>query len=401
VKTNILILVENLPVPFDRRVWMEAMTLQNTGHQVFIICPNSKRHPSLKEKIDGIYIFRYPVLLEGRSSFGTLVEYAWAILAMSGIALALSLRRKFAIVQVCNPPDILFMTTWAPRLLHRAKLIFDQHDINPELWESKGHSMKDLFGRLLLWAEQATYRQASIVISTNESYREIAIKRGRKRIQDVFVVRSAPMRSFAVETLPVTRSSEHANTVVYIGTMGSQEGIDILLHAVKILIAEYDRSGIRLDLIGDGPERRHLEALSAELELSKNVTFHGRVSDDELRRIALRADVAVNPDRPSKMNNLSSMNKIVEYMALGRPIVQFACREGEKTALDASMSVHESDPNSLAKELSDLLANKIQRYNMSVFGLRRFKEVLAWQHQESELLSAYCSALSGQQKKSY
>ncbi len=394
MKKNVLILVENLPVPFDRRVWMEATTLQNHGYQVFIICPNSKRHPSLREEIDGIRIFRYPALIEGRSSFGTLVEYAWAICAMSAISLALSCRRSFAVVQVCNPPDILFMATWAPRLIRRAKLIFDQHDINPELWESKGHSTTDTFGRLLLWAERATYRRATRVISTNESYKQIAIRRGKKLPEDVFVVRSAPKGSFGIETLPVTRPSAIANTIVYIGTMGHQEGIDILLHAVKLLITKFNRVGVQLDLIGDGPERRHLEALSTELELTQNVIFHGRVSDDELRKIVPAADIAVNPDRPSKMNDLSSMNKIVEYMALGRPIVQFACVEGEKTALEASMNVRGSDPESLAQELSDLLLNETLRNHMSQYGLQRFKEILAWEHQESILIAAYLSAVS-------
>ena len=389
MKKNILILVENLPVPFDRRVWMEATTLQENGYQVFIICPNSKRHASLREEIDGIRIFRYPALIEGRSSFGTLIEYAWAIFAMSAISLALSCRRSFAVVQVCNPPDILFMATWAPRLLRRAKLIFDQHDINPELWESKGHSMSDMFGRLLLWAERATYRRAATVISTNESYKQIAMQRGKKLSEDVFVVRSAPKSSFGTKTLPVTRPSATANTIVYIGTMGHQEGIDILLDAVKLLITKFDRTGVQLDLIGDGPERRHLESLSSELGLTQNVTFHGRVSDGELQKIVLEADIAVNPDRPSKMNDLSSMNKIVEYMALGRPIVQFACVEGEKTALEASVNVRGSDPESLAEKLSELLSNESQRYTMSEYGLRRFSTTLAWEWQESALLAAY------------
>lgn len=401
MKQNVLILVENLPVPFDRRVWMEAITLQENGYQVHVICPNSKNHPALKEVIEGIHIYRYPALIEGRTSVGTLLEYGWAIFAMGFISFYLSCKKSFSVVQVCNPPDILFMATWAPRLFRRAKLIFDQHDINPELWESKGHSTNDFFGRLLLWAEQATYRRASKVISTNESYREIAIQRGRKSPQDIFIVRSAPKRSFAIETLPITRPSEQANTIVYIGTMGQQEGIDILLYALKILVTEYGRICIQLDLIGDGPERRHLEALSTKLELSKNLTFHGRVSDDELRSIVLEADVAVNPDRPSKMNDLSSMNKIVEYMALGRPIVQFACIEGEKTAMQASMSVRGSDPNSLAKVLSGLLENELQRYNMSVFGLNRFKDVLAWEHQRSKLISAYSSALSSKHEMNY
>lgn len=373
---------------------MEANTLQSNGYQVHIICPNSKKYPLLREEIDGIRIYRYPSLIEGRSSLGTLVEYGWAILAIGLISLLLSATRKFAVVQVCNPPDILFMATWAPRFFWRAKLIFDQHDINPELWESKGHSMNDLFGKLLLWAERATYRRADVVISTNESYKEIAIKRGGKPAEDVFVVRSAPKRSFAVVDLPATRPADEAKKVVYIGTMGHQEGIDILLNAIRLLISTHNLKDIQLDLIGDGPERRNLEDLSLALGLERNVTFHGRVSDADLRRIVLDADVAVNPDRPSKMNDLSSMNKIVEYMALGRPIVQFECVEGERTALEASIGVPGSDAHSLAKVLSQLLWNQKKRIEMSQFGLQRFQDSLAWEYQESNLLVSYQYALS-------
>jgi glycosyltransferase involved in cell wall biosynthesis len=389
VKPNVLIYVENLAVPFDRRVWMEANTLQRNGYQVHIICPRSKQHPRFKEEIDGIRIYRYPPFIEGRTSLGTLLEYAWAIFAMGVIAFLLSCSRKFKIVHVCNPPDILFIAAWAPRSIWKAKLIFDQHDINPELWESKGHSKSDFFGKLLMSAERATYRRAITVISTNESYKEIAINRGGKSPKDVFVVRSAPKNSFAVDLLPITRSAQDAHKIVYIGTMGHQEGIDILVKSINILVKKMNRTFIQLDLIGDGPERRYLENLATELGVNHHIKFHGRVSDDDLRTIVLDADIAVNPDRPSKMNDLSSMNKIVEYMALGRPIVQFACVEGERTALEAAISVRIASEDMLAESLSELLEDENARSYMSIYGLERFKSALSWEFQESQLISAY------------
>lgn len=393
MKLNVLIFVENLAVPFDRRVWMEANTLQSDGYQVHIICPRSKQHSRFKEEIFGIRIYRYPQFIEGRGSFGTLFEYAWAIFAMGVIAFLLSCSRKFKLVHVCNPPDILFVAACAPQLIWKAKLIFDQHDINPELWESKGHSRSDFLGRLLLMAERATYRRAKIVISTNESYREIAISRGGKSPNEVFVVRSAPEESFAVELLPETRSAQDAHKIVYIGTMGHQEGIDTLIKSISVLVKKMNRTYIQLDLIGDGPERRHLEKLAIDLGVSNQIKFHGRVPDDDLRAIVLNADIAVNPDRPSKMNELSSMNKIVEYMALGRPIVQFASLEGERTALEAAISVQGANEEMLAISLSELLDNKNARSYMSIYGLDRFKSALSWEHQESQLILAYSMAL--------
>lgn len=388
-RQHVLILVENLPVPFDRRVWMEATTLQESGYQVHVVCPTSERHPEHREILEGVRIYRYPLGIEGRTSIGTLVEYVWALLCMTWHVFKVSVRFPIKVVHVCNPPDLLFMATWPARVLRRAKTIFDQHDLCPELWEAKGHSLTGFYARALLKAESATYKWANVVISTNESYKQIATTRGKKDSNKVFVVRSAPRKQFAVEALSQTRSAQDACHIVYVGTMGAQEGIDLLLEAIRILVHDKGHTNYRCDIIGGGPEREAMKALSTSLGLSDFVTFHGRVPDEEMRSIIMNADVGVNPDRPSTMNSLSSMNKIVEYMALGVPMVQFDCVEGKRTALESSWYVTEPTSEALAEELRNLLNDSVSRERMRAFGFARFNEELCWEAQYPNLLAAY------------
>jgi glycosyltransferase involved in cell wall biosynthesis len=388
-KKHVLILVENLPVPFDRRVWMEATTLQEAGYQVHVVCPTSDRHPESREVLEGVKIRRYPLGIEGRSSLGTLVEYLWALLCMTWHVFAVSLRHPIKVVHVCNPPDLLFLATWPARLIRRAKTIFDQHDLCPELWEVKGHSLTGFYARALLKAEAATYRWADVVISTNESYKHIATTRGKKKSEDVFVVRSAPRKSFATLELMSTRPAHEAHRIAYVGTMGAQEGIDILLDAIKHLITEKGHTQLLCDIIGGGPERDALIELSRFLGLDNFVTFHGRVSDEDMRALIMNADIGVNPDRPSTMNSLSSMNKIVEYMALGVPMVQFDCVEGKRTALESSRYVTEPTAAGLAQAIHDLLGDAQSREQMRTFGLQRFNDVLCWEAQYPNLMFAY------------
>ena len=393
-KQHILILVENLPVPFDRRVWMEATTLQQAGYQVHVICPKSVMHLEARHTLNGVRIYRYAQGIEGRSAATTLAEYAWAILRMTFLVMMVSLRFPVNVVHVCNPPDILFLATWPARLFRRSKMIFDQHDVCPELWEAKGNSRGSIYGRALLKAESLTYRFADVVISTNQSYKDIAVLRGGKSEKKVFVVRSAPKREFAIQVLPETRDSDSAKKIAYIGTMGAQEGIDILLESIRLLISDFGVYDIHLDLIGGGPELQALKTMAIKLNLNNNVTFHGRVSDEELRNIVCNADIGVNPDRPSQMNNISSMNKIVEYMALGLPIVQFDCIEGKRTALHSSKYVNDPEPRALAKELDSLLKDEFSRDQMRSSGHGRFLSHLAWENQVDSLLIAYKVALT-------
>lgn len=392
-QVHALILVQNLPVPFDRRVWMEATTLQRAGYEVTVICPNSRMHPKFREVIDGVDIYRFPLPFEGKGVWGAVWEYCLSLSLMTFLATWVALRKSVDIVHICNPPDLLFLCALPVRCIRKSKLIFDQHDLGPELWEAKGHNISGLVGRCISLAEWATFKSAHVVISTNESYRDIATSRGRKARDRVFIVRSAPRRAFAIPQPVPARVINSRVNLVYLGTMGNQEGIDILLEAMSLIRDHLSKVQVHLDLIGDGPERPLLENKVKDLRLGESCHFLGRVPDSQLRAVVSNADIAINPDRPSKMNDLSSMNKIVEYMALGTPIIQFPCIEGERTALDAAVLASPANAESLANSVTTLINNVELRQRMKTAGWSRFKEELCWETQEQMLLAAYRSCL--------
>lgn len=387
-KKRVLMLVQNLPVPFDRRVWLEASTLRDEGYLVSIFCPAASTYPKLRETVEGIEVYRFPLPWEGRGKVGIILEYIWSVICLFSMTTLLSLRRRVHVVHFCNPPDLLFLCALPAKMIWRSKLIFDQHDLCPEVWETKSQSSSSLILNLLKFFEQASYKISDIVISTNESYKKLAISRGGKDESSVFVVRSAPKKSFMNDMPSPARDCREKLQLVYLGTMGSQEGIDLLLEALQILKNRNIHLEINLDLIGDGTERRNLENKSQLLRLEQIAHFHGRVSDSVLRDLVSSADIALNPDRPSVFNSLSSMNKIVEYMALGVPIVQFHSLEGEYTARDASMYVYEPTPDALATAIDTLRLSQSMRQEMKVFAVTRFQE-LCWEKQAAQLVRLY------------
>jgi len=391
-KNHVLILVQNLPVPFDRRVWLEASTLRDEGYLVSIICPASSAYPRLRETVERIHIYRFPLCWEGRGTVGIVLEYVWSLFFIFSMTTLLSLRRRVDAVHFCNPPDLLFLCALPAKWIWRSKLIFDQHDLCPEVWETKSQGSNTKILKLLKFFERASYKISDIVISTNESYKNIAVSRGGKDESSVFIVRSAPRKEFMNKVVLPARDCIDSVRLVYLGTMGSQEGIELLLDAVRILRNICPNLEIRLDLVGAGPEFNSLKQLAKELSLEKESIFHGRVSDEELRRIISSADIAVNPDRPSPFNSLSSMNKIIEYMALGVPIVQFDSKEGAYTSANSSVYVEEASSLALAKALNDVRIDKAKRVSMQSSGLSRFEE-LCWENQERSLLLAYASLL--------
>lgn len=391
---HVLMLVQNLPVPFDRRVWLEANTLRDEGCLVSIICPATSTYSKSREKINGIDIIRFPLPWEGQSKIGIILEYIWSILWIFSLTTMISIRKRVHVVHFCNPPDLLFICALPAKFIWRSRMLYDQHDLCPEVWQTKNNNSGILILKLLRFFERATYKIADIVIATNDSYKNIAITRGRKSESSVFVVRSAPSLSFMNADPSQARDCLRDVRLVYLGTMGSQEGIDLLLSATQILKDRNTQLQIRLDLIGDGPERRNLEQQAIRLGLDDITFFHGRVSDSALRDLIMSADIAINPDRPSLFNSLSSMNKIVEYLALGVPIVQFHSIEGEVTAGAASVYVMDPNPMALANAINDLWQSPIQRQKMKNFSLSRFKEI-SWEKQAQELTAAYRNLLKG------
>jgi glycosyltransferase involved in cell wall biosynthesis len=385
---KVLIIVENLPVPFDTRVWKEASALRDAGYQVTVLCPKGKAYRRTYELLDGVHIYRHPMPREGNSAMGYVVEYGCALLWEFLFSWWIFFRRGFSVIQGCNPPDDIFLIA-LPFKLFGVKYIFDHHDVNPELYLSK-YEERDVFYKAQVWFERLTFRFSDVVMSTNNSYREIAIGRGGRDPEDVFVVRNGPdLRTF--KAVPPDPSLKYGKRylVGYVGVMSSQEGLDILLEVAEH-IRSIGRDDVQFTCVGGGPGLAELKRLAREKRLEDMFNFTGRVSDVDLLRILSTADVCVNPDRPCPMNDMSTMIKIMEYMALGKPIVQFDMKEGKVSAQEASLyCAHENGVAEFASKILWLLDRPEERQRMGEFGRRRVNEELAWEYSVDNLLAAY------------
>ena len=392
-KRSVLIIVENLPSPFDRRVWQEASSLKDAGYKVSIICPTGVGYEKRFEIIDDIYIYRHPIPIEASNAFGYLVEYSSALFWEFILSWKVLLTRGFDVIHACNPPDNIFLIGGFFKLLGK-KFLFDHHDINPELYEAK-FGKKDLFYKLMLLWERLTFKLADVSIATNESYKKIAIERGGMKPKDVYVVRSGPKLERLKIVPPVEKLKCGRKYLVgYVGVMGKQEGIKYLLQAAKYIVFKLGRTDIQFGLVGGGTELGELKKYARELNLEKYITFTGRVPDKELLEMLNTADVCVNPDIANEMNDKSTMNKIMEYMALGKPIVQFDLTEGKFTAKDASLYAKKNDASDLAKKIMHLLDNAELRKKMGALGMERVKDELEWKYEEPKLLNAYDALFS-------
>lgn len=398
MKRKVLIIVENLPVPFDRRVWKEAVCLQNAGYGVTVLCPRGKGHQRGYEQIDGVHIYRHPMPKEGRTPAGYLWEYGCALFWEFLYAWWIYLRRGFQVIQGCNPPDDIFLVALPFKLLG-VRYLFDHHDVNPELYFSK-YERQDIFYRTQLWLEKMTFLCSNVVISTNNSYREIAISRGGIDPQNVFVVRNGPDLATFREVAPnLALKYGKPYLVGYVGTMNIQEGLDILID-VADYIRSIGREDVHFTCVGGGPELEILRKMVADRRLSNIFNFTGRISDADLLEILSTADVCVNPDRPCEMNDMSTMIKIMEYMALGKPIVQFDLKEGRFSAQEASLySSGENLVADFASKILWLLDRPEERQRMGDFGKNRVQNDLAWEYSVANLLSAYEAVFAGRTGK--
>ena len=385
---RVLIVVENLPLPFDRRVWLESRTLAAAGATVSVICPTGKGYEAPYEFLEGVHIHRHPLPLEASSAGGYFREYSAALMAEARLAWKIFFGAGFDVIHACNPPDLIFLVALPFKLLGR-KFIFDHHDINPELYEAK-FGKRGFFWRLLVLMERLTFLFADVSIATNESYRKIAVERGKMKPDKVFVVRSGPDLAH-IRSMPPnpTRKNGRRFLIGYVGVMGDQEGIDLLLEAMNHIVRGLGREDVQLYLVGSGPSLAALKALCSEMGLDPYVTFAGRAPDAEMFEILSTADVCVNPDRVNPMNDFSTMNKIMEYMALEKPIVQFDVVEGRVSAQDASLYAAKNDPVDLAAKIVELLDDPDRRQAMGHKGRERVMRDLSWQTQIASLIEAY------------
>lgn len=387
-KRRVLIIVENLPVPLDRRVWSEATTLTQAGYEVSVICPVGDGAMETYAELDGVRIYRHPLPLEARGVLGYLAEYASALYHEFRLSLKVGREVGFDVVHACNPPDLIFLVGIFHKLFGK-KFIFDHHDLNPELYEAK-FGRKDMFWHLLRLSERATFAAADISIATNQSYKQVAVERGRMKPEDVFIVRSGPNinKVRLVDPDPKWRNGR-THVVGYVGVVGAQEGLDLLLESVAYMVNVKGRQDVQFVIVGGGPELNAVKAQALDMKLQDYVTFTGRVDDATLLSALSTADVCVNPDRPNVMNDKSTMNKIMEYMALEKPIVQYDLAEGRVSAQDASLYARCTEPEHFADLILELLADPDRRRKMGEYGRRRVVDELSWDAERPKLLAAY------------
>lgn len=388
-KRKVLIVVENLPVPLDRRVWLEATTLVAQGYQVCVICPTGRGWDASYEEIEGVHIYRYPEPPEAHS--GALAyarEWGGALWHMFRLARRVRRERGFDVIHGCNPPDLIFLLALRYRW-QGVRYLFDHHDVCPELFEAKFNRRGLLYKVMLLW-ERLTFATAHVSIATNESFREVAIGRGGMAPEDVFVVRSAPQVDRFVPGPGDASYRKGAGTVLgYVGVIGQQEGMDLLVEAAAHLIGALGHRDVHFVIVGFGPQLPEVERDVAARGLADHFTFTGPLYGAELLSALNATDIGVAPDPKNAMNDISTMNKVMEYMTLEKPSVQFDLKEGRASADNASLYAVANDPKDFAAKIATLIADPEQGRQMGVRGRARVLGALSWEHSVPPLLAAY------------
>lgn len=385
---RVLIVVQNLSVPLDRRVWLECQALVAAGHQVSVICPRDPGQAAHRT-LDGVRIHTYPPPKPRSGVVGYMAEFVYCWLRTALLSLHVSRREGFDVMQACNPPDTYWLLGRIWRLAARKRFVYDQHDLNPEVYEAR-FGKRGILHKGLLLLERATYASADHVISTNESYRETALTRGGVPLERTTIVRSAPdpERMRRGEPDPALRRGR-THLICYLGIMGPQDGVDRLLGALDHLVHVQGRTDIHLGLLGFGDCFDELTEQCSALGLDDYVTFTGKVGPPEIHRWLSTADLGVTPDPKNDFNDKSTMNKTLEYMAYELPVVGFDLVENRRSAGEAGVHVRADDDAALARAISELLDDPDRRSRMGALGRKRIEDSLNWAAQEGPYVDVY------------
>ena len=392
-RQNILIIVENLTVPLDRRVWEEATTLRDAGYTVSVICPKGGNWQAPYELLEGIHIFRHPMPLEADGALGYAVEYASALFWEFVLSIRVHFKVGFSSVQACNPPDLIFVVAAFWKYLFGKAFIFDHHDCNPELYEAK-FGKRGLFWHLLKRFERMTFQMADVSIATNDTFKQIAVERGGMAPEDVYVVRSIPnIAKFKRVAPSEALRGGRQHVIGYVGIMGAQDGVDLFIDAMAHLVGKEGRRDVLALIVGAGTEFDALKARATAAGLDEHVVFTGFLSGKALLTAFSSFDIGVIPDPKNSYNDKISMNKHFEYMTLGIPFVQFDLVEGRRIASDCSLYASDNCPRDLARQLGRLVDDKALREELAAKGEARAAALLDWNRESRQLIAAYEKAL--------
>lgn len=388
MKPHILFIVENNSVPFDLRVWNEARAAKEFGYDVTVICPSDARRKDTRPVIEGIRIYVHPQTAEGHSQLSQVLEYLNASFWEMWLSLRVFLAHRFQVIHAANPPDHLFLIALPFKLLG-AKFLFDHHDIAPENYVAK-FGRKGFLYKVLLIMERLTFLSADLVVSTNSSYKAIAMTRGGKKDEEVIVVRNGPDLSRMPDVSPDPGLRQgFSHLVGYVGVIGQQEGIENLLAAVAGIVEKARRTDIKFIVVGSGPHLKSLIQRSEAMGLAGYVHFTGFVPDQVLWTVLASSDVCVNPEFGNEFTDRSTMIKIMEYMTFAKPIVQFRTREGEFSAGLSAVNIPGNDVTLFSEAILALLDDPERRRRMGAWGRKRIEDELQWGIQKRRLAEAY------------
>jgi glycosyltransferase involved in cell wall biosynthesis len=390
---RVLLVVENLPVPYDRRVWQEALALKAAGFEVSVISPASTRYPKLSEFLEGIQVYRYPMLIEGKGYLGLIVEYLWSFICIFTLSAYVDTRIGFDAIMIANPPDIFFPIIWIYRLLGR-KTVFDHHDLVPELFATKFHVKRSIVLSFFYFAERMMFRSVHKVISTNESYKAVAMRRGRRSSEDVVVVRNAPDPArFSIRTPEPQLRKSAKFLVAFLGEIGQQDGVDVLIRAIKTIKDALGPNAIHCVLMGAGPHFDHIVAYARAEGVAADITFTGRADNELISRVLSTADIAVDPCPGSAHSDLSTATKIMEYMFFSLPIVAFDLLETHRSGADAVCYARVDDEAHFAQRIIELLPDEDQRRALGAAARVRLDTALSWRESSRHLIELMESLL--------
>ena len=391
-RLHVLVIVQNLPVPLDRRVWLECQALRAAGYEVSVICPKGPGDPS-RQEIEGVQIYKYRPAPEAKGLPGYVLEFAYSWLRTAALSTVVWRRRHFDVIQACNPPDTYWLLARLWRHRH-VKFVFDQHDLNPELFLSRFGKPKTFRERLeykgLRWLERMTYKAADRVISTNESYKHKAVTRGKHSPDNVTVVRSGPDTRLMRPIYPDPEiRSDRKYMLVYLGIMGPQDGVDLVLDVMQELVFRRGRTEVHAVLLGFGDCLEELKQRSQDLGLDHLVTFTGRADKAMIANYLSAADVGLCPDIKTPLNDISTMNKTMEYMTYALPSVSFDLVETRVSGADCVLYVESGDVQSFADEVERLLDNPELRMEMGMRARERVVRELDWRPQSQHYVGVF------------
>lgn len=393
LKRNVLIIVENLPVPNDRRVWLEANTLRDAGYGVSIISIKGRNATRSYEVLDGISIFRYPAPPQTKGTLSFVIEFAYCWLASFLLSFRVLFTKGFDVIHACNPPETFWLIGLFYKLFGK-KFIFDHHDLSPEMYESR-FNKRGLAYRLLLLLERLTFRTADVVITTNETHRRIAVERGGYPAERVYIVRSGPDHNRLYPVTPdPTLKDGFRYMVAYLGVINPQDGVDLFVRAADYIVRDRGRQDILFVVMGTGDAELSLRDLATELGISQYMHFTGWVEMDTIRAYLSTADVCVDSIPKTPYSDACTMNKVLEYMSAARPIVTFDLVESRVSAQEAAVYATPNEVPDLAEKILALLADNTAREHMGQFGRARIVNELAWEHQSKNLIAAYDAVFS-------